>query len=116
MSDKELTLSQTSLMCLQYKYLENSVEKGEIVHNEQFLIFLTLFSPHLENYPPFSSKLKLSSLNSLSLEESTICRFEKGLLITKDNTLNWSKLKACADYESNVAQIIGFVSKNIKKT
>ena len=37
-----LTLSQTSrpvFTCLQYKSFKNTVGKGEIAHNEQFLIF-----------------------------------------------------------------------------
>ena len=44
---KELTLSQTSpdFMCLQYKSFENTVGKGEIAHNEQFLLFPPCFLP-----------------------------------------------------------------------
>ena len=41
--------------------------------------FPTVFSILLENFLPFSSMLKLSSANSLSLEESTICGLGKGL-------------------------------------
>ena len=42
---KELTLSQTSpgFMLLQYKPFENTVGKGEIARNEQFLLFLQCF-------------------------------------------------------------------------
>ena len=40
--------------------------------------FPTVFSTHLENYLPFSSNLELSSKNSVSLEESKICRLGKG--------------------------------------
>ena len=36
-----------------------------------------MFSTHLENLLPFSSKLKLSSAKSFSLEESKICRLGK---------------------------------------
>ena len=32
-------------MCLQYKSFEDSVGKGEIAHNEQFLLFLQFFLP-----------------------------------------------------------------------
>ena len=53
--------------------LENTVGTGEIVPNEQFFLF-PVFSTRLENFLPFSSNLKLSSANSLSLEESKICR------------------------------------------
>ena len=39
-----LTLSQTSPgMCLQYKSFENTVGKGEVAHNEQFLLFPQCF-------------------------------------------------------------------------
>ena len=38
---KELTFSKQTLVftCLQCKSLENTVEKGEIAHYEQFLVF-----------------------------------------------------------------------------
>ena len=40
-----LTLSQTSPACLQYKSFENTVGKGEIARNEQFLLFPQCFLP-----------------------------------------------------------------------
>ena len=52
--------------------------KGEIARNEQFLLFPTVFSTHIENFLSFSSNLKLSSENSFSLEESKTCRLGKG--------------------------------------
>ena len=54
-------------------------EKGKNAHNEQFLLFPSVFSTCFENFLPFSSKSVLSSANSFSLEESKICRLEKGL-------------------------------------
>ena len=56
--------------CLQYMSFENTVGKGEIAHNEQFLLFSSMFSSHLDNFLPVSSDLKLSSANPFSLEES----------------------------------------------
>ena len=50
--------------------------KGEIACMEQFL---TAFSTLSEKFPPFSSKSKLSSLNSFGLEESRILPFGEGL-------------------------------------
>ena len=35
--------------------------------------FPSVFSTHMDNFLPFSSKLKLSSANSFSLEKSKIC-------------------------------------------
>ena len=52
---------------------ENIVGKGENADN-----FHCIFFTPLENFLPFSSKLKLLSANSLSLEESKICCLEKG--------------------------------------
>ena len=40
--------------CLLYKTFENTVGKGEIAHNEQFLLFPTVFSTRLESFLPFS--------------------------------------------------------------
>ena len=40
--------------------------------------FPSAFSSRLDNFLPFSSNLKLSSANSLSLEESKICRLVMG--------------------------------------
>ena len=39
--------------------------------------FPSVFSVLLENFPPFSSNLKLLSANSFSLEESKICHGER---------------------------------------
>ena len=63
--------------CLQYKSFENTVGKGDIAHNEQFLLF-PQFSFHLESFLPFSSNLKLSSANSFILERSQNCHMGKG--------------------------------------
>ena len=40
--------------------------------------FPTVFSTRLDNFPSFLSNLKLSSGNSLSLEESKICHLVMG--------------------------------------
>ena len=47
--------------CLQCKSFENSVKKGEIASNEQYLLFPQRFLPCQKNFLPFSSNLKLSS-------------------------------------------------------
>ena len=63
--------------CLQYKSFENAMGKGEIARNEQFLL-CPVFSTLLQNILPLISNLELSSADSLSLEESKICRLGKG--------------------------------------
>ena len=69
---------------------ENTLGKGEIARDEQFLLF-PVFSTHLENFLPFSSNLKFSYANSFSLEESRICRLGKGLTL-KYGPVNGPKL------------------------
>ena len=74
-----LTLSQKAHVCtcLQIKSFENTVRKGEMARNEQFLIFPQCFLLS-ENFTPFPSNLELSSANSFSYEESKICHLGKG--------------------------------------
>ena len=66
---------------LQYKSFENTVGKGENARKEEFLLFPQCFLPFWRTFCNFSSNLKLSSANSLSLEESKICCFEKGYIL-----------------------------------
>ena len=63
---------------LQYKSFENTMRKGEIAHNEQFLLFPQCFLPIQKNFLPFSSNSKLSFANSFSLKESKIYHLRKG--------------------------------------
>ena len=90
MFGKGLTKQALVFMGLQYKSFVNTVEKGEIGHNEQFLLF-----QHF--HPTFSSNSKLSAANSFSLEESEICRLGKGQPLPKRQILDSSKLKQFAD-------------------
>ena len=78
--DNGLTLSQTSpgFTCLQYKSFENTLGKGEMARNKQFLLSPQCFLPVLENFPPFLSNLKLSSAKYFRLEQSKICHLGKG--------------------------------------
>ena len=50
--------------CPQHKSFENTMGKREIARNEQFLLLPQCFSSFLDNFPPLSSNLKLSSANS----------------------------------------------------
>ena len=63
---------------LQYKSFENTVGKGENCSQRAISPIPTMFSAHLENFLPFSSKLKFSSANSFSLEECKICCMGRG--------------------------------------
>ena len=60
--------------CLQYKSSENTMGKGEIAHNEQFLLFSHCFLDFRQIY---NCHLLLTLL---SLKESKICRLGKGKL------------------------------------
>ena len=65
-------------MPLGNKPFENTVGKGEIAHNEQFLLFPQCFLPVWIAFCHFLSNLKMSSANSFSKEESKICRLVMG--------------------------------------
>ena len=67
-------------MPLGNKPFENTVGKGEIAHNEQFLLF-PVFSTGLDNFLPFSSNLKLSSAKPFNSEESKICHLVMGQVL-----------------------------------
>ena len=69
-------------MCLQYNSFENTVEKGEIARDEQFLIFpqYFLFYFFWKNVS-FSLNLEFSSAKSFCLEASKICHSGKGWYI-----------------------------------
>ena len=71
-----LTLSQTSpgFYVSAVQVFERTAGKGEIAHNEQFSFSHIIFYPFGE----VTSTLKLSSANSLSLEECKICHLGKG--------------------------------------
>ena len=75
----DLTLSQTS-PGFQVSEVKNSFKtlggKGEIARNEQFLLFPQCFLS-VGSFMSFSTVLKLSSANSVSLEESKFYRFGK---------------------------------------
>ena len=51
-----------------------------------------VFSSLLENSPPFSTILKLSRANSLSLEESKICRLERVKQVFADGKSNVTQM------------------------
>ena len=73
-----IVLTQSHTMTpLGNKPIENTVGKGEIARNEQFLLFSQCFLPVWITLQ-FSSNLKLSPANSFSLEESKICRLVMG--------------------------------------
>ena len=73
-----LTLSQTSpgFYVFEVQVFWNHWGKGEIACCEQFVLFPE-FSTRLKNFLSVSSSMKLSA-NSFGMEESKICRLEKG--------------------------------------
>ena len=58
----------------QYTSFDNTVGKGEIVRNEEFLLFPQFFYPFGEN----STKLRIVAGKPFKLEDLKICRSEKG--------------------------------------
>ena len=59
---------------VQQKILDNSKLKAD----EDIKCVSNVFSTRFENFLPFSSNSKLSSVNSFSLKESKICCLGKG--------------------------------------
>ena len=58
--------------------LENTVGKGEISHQEQFLLFPYCFSSLVKNFPLCISNLELLCAKSLSFEQPKIGQLGKG--------------------------------------
>ena len=70
--------TMTPFDALGNKPFENTVGKGEIAHNEQFLLY-PVFSTRLENFLLFSSNLKLASADCFNLDPSKILSSSNGL-------------------------------------
>ena len=75
-----LTFSKTSPVstCLQYKSFENTVGKGEIARNEQFLIYPQCFLPLLRTFC-HCHYIQNCRLQSLSVWKGLNLLFGKGL-------------------------------------
>ena len=69
-----------AFMCLQYKSSENTVGKGEIAHNEQFLLFPQCFLHSWENFQPF-----------LTTFEIVVCKLIQFGLV--QNIVAWERVK-----------------------
>ena len=86
--------------CLLYKSFENTVEKGEIAYNEQFLLFPRWFLPVWKTVCHFY-QIRICRLQTVSLEAAKTCRLERVNSLPNDKFLDWSKLKAFADDKRN---------------
>ena len=69
-------------MCLQKNSFENTVGKGEIACNKQFVLFPTEFSTLMENSLPFSSNFHLQTFSVWMSLTSVVWKTDK-LLICK---------------------------------
>ena len=84
-----LSIQAPVFTCLQHMPFENTIGKGAIASNKQFLLFALFFFFFFfflsfflfENFLLFSSNLKLSFANSFSLEKSKILSVGKGLIL-----------------------------------
>ena len=76
--------------------------KGEIDHNEQYLLFPKVFSTLLEHINIFI-KLEIVSANSFSLEESKFDVWESVNSLPNEEIVDRSKLKDIADNKLIVA-------------
>ena len=64
--------------CLPHKSSENTVDKGEIVRNEQFFLLPQCFLPFWSELSAIFIYLKLSSANYFNMEVCKICHSGKG--------------------------------------
>ena len=80
--------------CLQNKSLENTVGKGEIARDEQFLLFPQCFLLFWRKFLQVLSVLKLSSANCFTFKDSKMCRFGKAL---NEFTLSMNKINNMQD-------------------
>ena len=86
-----LTLSKQALvfMCLQYKSFENTVGKGEIARNEQFLLFPQCFLPFWRRLHYFH-KIWNWHLQRLSIWKSlNLVVWERVKLFTTQSHFQW---------------------------
>ena len=65
-------------MCLRYKSFENTVGKGEIARNKQFLLFPQCFLPFWITFCHFR-QVRNCRLQTLSVWKSKICRLVMGV-------------------------------------
>ena len=96
--------------------------KGEIARNQQFLLLPQCFLPVWITLCHFSWKLKLSSANSFSLEESKICCLVMVELFTKRQKfrLVWiqstrRQQNKCDQKKKKCKFLLGMVENNLGK-
>ena len=90
-------------MCLQYKSFENTVGKGEIACNEQFLLF-PVFSLFFKELSFIFTKFEI--VVSLSVGKNLkFVVWERVNSLPNDKILDATKLKAFADDKINIAKM-----------
>ena len=73
-------------MCLQYKAFENTVGKGEIARNEQFLLFLQCFLPVWRTFCHF--------------HQSQNCRLQSLTVWKSLKSVVWERVKSWISFQS----------------
>ena len=107
-------------MCLQYKYFENIVGKGEIARDEQFLLFPQCFLPILRTFCHFL-KFGNCRLTILSVEKFFVlwetfkvpvllnCHMQGFNPLPNDSVLALSKLKAFVEDRLSITRNIKLI-------
>ena len=91
-------------MGLQYNSFENTVGKGEIAHNEQFLLFLQRFLPFQRSFHYFNQILNCP-VQTLSVWKSLkSIVVERVKSVTIDKILSQTKLEVLATAKKNKLQ------------
>ena len=108
------TFSKQALVftCLQYKTFENTVEKGEIARNKQFLLFPTVFSVRLGELSVIFSKFEIVACKLLQFERVENVSFGKGLKVFQ----SMDRYSVIGLKISLTEKIISKSGQNIKKT
>ena len=77
-------------------FFQNTVGKGEIACNKQFLLFPQCLFTHLYNFVPFSSKSELSLANSFSFNESKFVVWER-VKVSSGSESNANEMSDCSN-------------------
>ena len=96
-------------MCLQYKCFENTVGKGEIARNEQFLLFPQCFLPIWRTFCHFHQVQNHSLQTLLAWKGLIFVILEKVNSLPNDKILVLSKLIAFSDDKINLTKKIKLV-------
>ena len=75
-------------MCMQNKSFEKTGRKGNIAHNELFLLCPLCSLPTLENFQSFSSNSNFLSSNSFSFQNCSLKKYQDSKILLRNLVLH----------------------------